>query len=774
MKLANYKIGNTIGEGAFSKVKLGQHLPSGEKVAIKILNKKFMKANKENGEKMRKDRERIRVLQERKRIYHEAIEAIKNNQIEDQENLDQFIQKVKQDAEKLVVERKEEPQDYLSDFQKEVLLLMRLNHPNIIKTYKVIDGTEDIYIIMEYCAGGELADLVKKQKMLSEHHARKLFRQLVSAIQFTHESGVVHRDLKLENILLNEEGNILVSDFGLGTFASNDKLETICGTPYYSAPELMNGIKYDGKKVDIWAMGVILYYMVAGHPPFMADSLAQLESVVRKLKYRLPTEFSIELCILLKAIFVKENERIDMEGIRNDGWVNYECVSKPVRLEPVSIDRNGLAAVISSVTFDSDCTVYHIRQHNQIQLLKDKEQYEKTQRRNSSHDIASLKRRKSINIQVTQDSSVQHLDSSDSDTSKNMIHSSNSSSFHISNEHKSSIIRSTSSGSKNIRLPSSELHDRKSPNMSSLGISEVELRNTNQTSSDIKRHSFTKNEHDVGYQSHSRKSSTEGLDHKRKSSNKIRPTLLESEAFSNVLSRPIIESPPIVIEAMQSPLEQSLKVKDSIFARMRKLSLQKDTRNRTIHNLEKANINSQQVENSFKDVRLRRAASVVDRNEMLKETSIGMSSRNSFTEAIPHKRQSREASIADRMSSILPKEDVKLDIEDITNWHEIHKPATKIRTVKFSLNGSVLPPAAMFQELHKTLVRLKQQYPSMTFQRLPDYYVFKVQVDELELKVEIVKVWLVNMHALKFKKICGSSKSYFSFCDTLVLNLEWN
>lgn len=107
-----------------------------------------MKACKENGERVRKDRERIRVLQERKRIYREAIEAIKKNEIENQENLDEFIEKVKVEAEKQVAVHNEEPEDYLSDFQKEVLLLMRLNHPNIVKTFKAIDGQEEIYIIM--------------------------------------------------------------------------------------------------------------------------------------------------------------------------------------------------------------------------------------------------------------------------------------------------------------------------------------------------------------------------------------------------------------------------------------------------------------------------------------------------------------------------------------------------------------------------------------------------------------------------------------------------
>ncbi|KAJ3251206.1 hypothetical protein HK103_002581 [Boothiomyces macroporosus] len=741
MKLANYKIGDTIGEGAFSK----------------ILNKKFMRAYKENGERVRKDREKIRVLQERKRIYREAIEAIKKNEIENQENLDEFIEKVKVEAEKQVVVHNEEPEDYLSDFQKEVLLLMRLNHPNIVKTFKVIDGQEEIYIIMEYCAGGELADLVKKQKSLTETHARKLFRQLVSAIQFTHASGIVHRDLKLENILLNEGGNILVSDFGLGTFAYGDKLETICGTPYYSAPEIMGGEKYDGKKVDIWAMGVILYYMVAGHPPFIADSLNQLEINVKKLQYTFPKEFSVELCILLKSIFVKAKERIDMEGLRNDGWVNYECVNKPVQIEPVELDRNALGAVISAVTFDTNCTVYHIRQHNELQLQKDIEQFERNIRRSSVQDIAALKRRKSINVQVTPGSSYQ-MTFSDSENSKNAI---NQSSSHLqTTDQKGLIKRSTSCiGKSSTLIPSPlELREKRSRNsIHKIADNEIKAR-TSATEGSIKRKTSIDKSKEQLAPTHGRRQSVESI--KKRSSGVMRPLPMESEAFGNILNKPIVESPPPINETHQSPLEESLN----------EINLGHSKANTQDNNQKALPITKLRL--SINNSGIRRAASLIDRNRSTRNSIGGMSRESSFADQ-PNSI-SREASVADRMSSILPQEDIHLDIQDITDWHEMHKPAIKIRTVKFSLNGSVLPPATMFQELHKTLIKLKSEYPTMIFQRVPDYYMFKVTIDTLELRVEIVKLWLLNLHAIKFKKIGGNSKAYFTFCDKLVLNLEWN
>ncbi|KAJ3269852.1 hypothetical protein HDV01_000858 [Terramyces sp. JEL0728] len=691
MKLANYKIGNTIGEGAFSKVKAGQHLPSGEKVtitnevAIKILNKKFLKASKENEERIRKDREKIRVLQEKKRIYRQAMETIKSSQVDVQENLDEFIQKVKQEAENQIVEHNEEPDDYLSDFQKEVLLLMRLNHPNIIKTFKVIDGAEDIYIIMEYCAGGELADLVKKQKHLAEDYARKLFRQIVSAIDFTHASGVVHRDLKLENILLNEDGNILISDFGLGTFVTGDKLDTICGTPYYSAPELMSGQKYNGKKIDIWAMGVIVYYMVAGHPPFLAESIRELERVVRRIQYSVPPEFSKELCVLLQLIFVKERDRIDIEGIRNDGWVNYECVNKPVKYEPAAVDRNSLATVISSVTFDTNCTVYHIRQHNELQLKKDKEHFEKTQQRTSTQDIVSLKRRKSISIQSTREG-----DSTDGGYAKISKNDSLRTIVQPPSVNAGSITRSSSLGSKNSKSPM-------------LANSPSETRMSSSTSSN-------------------------------------RKTLVLAESNEHKEAEQM--------QAKPASIEQSLN--------QEKMSRLKETPIRAKYNRQTSN-----PQIKFKETKSvnRRAASVVER-----EISMDVSK----------KIISREASIADRMSSLMPHESISVDLQEVEKWHETHKPATKMRTVKFSLAGSILPPATIFQELHKTIIQLKEEYKALAFERVPEYYTFAITVDGAELQAEVVKVWLGNMHAIRFKKIYGKSKVYFKFCDALLLNLDLN
>lgn len=104
----------------------------------------------------------------------------------------------------------------LSKLSKEVKLLMRLDHPNVIKLHQVIDTEAELYIIMEYASGGELIDYIAAKGQLSEREGRKFFRQLISAIDHCHLAGVIHRDLKLENMLLSADKNLMLSDFGLG------------------------------------------------------------------------------------------------------------------------------------------------------------------------------------------------------------------------------------------------------------------------------------------------------------------------------------------------------------------------------------------------------------------------------------------------------------------------------------------------------------------------------------------------------------------------------
>lgn len=162
----------------------------------------------------------------------------------------------------------------------EVAILKRLEHPCVIRVHQVIDTAEAVFLVLDLVEGGELFDKIVAIQRYSEPAAKFLFYQMVLALQYLHASGISHRDLKPENILLSSareaETLIKITDFGLSKFVDGAALmKTFCGTPNYLAPEVLQ-TKGDGQytnKVDNWSLGVILYIMLVGFPPFSDDNL---------------------------------------------------------------------------------------------------------------------------------------------------------------------------------------------------------------------------------------------------------------------------------------------------------------------------------------------------------------------------------------------------------------------------------------------------------------------------------------------------------------------
>jgi protein-serine/threonine kinase len=150
-----------------------------------------------------------------------------------------------------------------------------LKHPNIVRLYDVIETDKYIGIILEYASGGELFDHILAHRYLREKDACKLFAQLVSGVWYIHQKKIVHRDLKLENLLLDRHRNVIITDFGFANrfeHRADDLMQTSCGSPCYAAPELViSEGAYVGSAVDIWSCGVILYAMLAGYLPFDDD-----------------------------------------------------------------------------------------------------------------------------------------------------------------------------------------------------------------------------------------------------------------------------------------------------------------------------------------------------------------------------------------------------------------------------------------------------------------------------------------------------------------------
>ncbi|KAG7087666.1 hypothetical protein E1B28_013614 [Marasmius oreades] len=163
----------------------------------------------------------------------------------------------------------------MSKVEREIEVLRNLKHPNIVRLYDVIETDKYIGIVIEYASGGELFDHILAHRYLKERDAAKLFSQLVSGVWYIHQKKIVHRDLKLENLLLDRHRNVIITDFGFANrfeHRADDLMQTSCGSPCYAAPELVisEGL-YVGSAVDIWSCGVILYAMLAGYLPFDDD-----------------------------------------------------------------------------------------------------------------------------------------------------------------------------------------------------------------------------------------------------------------------------------------------------------------------------------------------------------------------------------------------------------------------------------------------------------------------------------------------------------------------
>ncbi|KAL6257327.1 hypothetical protein P5V15_010902 [Pogonomyrmex californicus] len=230
--------------------------------------------------------------------------------------------------------------------RREIQIMSSVQHPNIIHIYEVFENREKMVLVMEYAAGGELYDYLSERKVLSEHEARRIFRQIATAVFYCHKHKICHRDLKLENILLDQVGNAKIADFGLSNvFDEQRLLNTFCGSPLYASPEIVKGTPYHGPEVDCWSLGVLLYTLVYGAMPFDGSNFKRLVKQISQSDYFEPKKPSPASPLIKEMLTVCPGRRADIEKICTHWWVNegYEqncldiaedlAAQTPVRLD---------------------------------------------------------------------------------------------------------------------------------------------------------------------------------------------------------------------------------------------------------------------------------------------------------------------------------------------------------------------------------------------------------------------------------------------------------
>ena len=264
-------------------------------------------------------------------------------------------------------------------FKREIQILIKTDHPNIIKLYEVFESKRSLYLVMELCRGGELFDRVIEHmetgEMYTEKDAAKMFIQIMSSIDYCHKNGIVHRDLKPENLLYLNKGEeknnpIKIIDFGLSQYiTSEEKLKSKVGTAYYVAPEILQG-KYS-EKCDVWSAGVILYILLSGDPPFNGQNDSEIYSQVAKMEYHFGKKWdsmSSEVKDLITHMLAPEEERYTAAEVISHPWVKKMTSHTKESMKKLPFDIQGFKAYRDNNAFKKMIIVYIASRLNQNEV----------------------------------------------------------------------------------------------------------------------------------------------------------------------------------------------------------------------------------------------------------------------------------------------------------------------------------------------------------------------------------------------------------------------
>eukprot|EP01039_Chlorochromonas_danica_P001015 gene1015-1101_t len=213
----------------------------------------------------------------------------------------------------------------------EIKIMEQISHPRIARLYEAVETPKRMHLIMECLDGGNLCSYVKAKRRLSEEESKRIFFQIVQAIDYLHGLGVSHRDIKLENVLFANEREIKLIDFGFSTVCQpGKKLKVFCGTPSYMAPEIVRRLEYEGKPVDIWSLGILLYALLCGCFPFRAKAYPDLYRRIARGAFTIPEELSAPVKDLLRQLLtVDVDQRMTAHNALRHPWLQGQLLNAP-------------------------------------------------------------------------------------------------------------------------------------------------------------------------------------------------------------------------------------------------------------------------------------------------------------------------------------------------------------------------------------------------------------------------------------------------------------